>query len=169
MIRMTQGTRAFNYRIVGAAFHDGRVLLHRADNEEFWTLPGGRAELGEPATETLKREMREELSADVEIERLLWIVENFFTYMGAQWHELALYFLMSFPPDSPLHNETAPFSGYESFYEAQPEGVTLIFQWFPLSELENLTLYPSFLKSGLQALPTTPEHVVHTDPAIQGP
>jgi ADP-ribose pyrophosphatase YjhB (NUDIX family) len=152
---------AFNYRIVGVALHEGRVLLHKGESEDFWTLPGGRAEIGEPATETLKREMREELEVEVEIERLLWVVENFFTYLGTSWHELALYFLMSFPHDSDLLKRTSRFYGYEI---VEPEVITLIFEWHSLDALDSVTLLPSFLKQGLRALPERTEHVVHTDP-----
>ena len=90
MITLAHGDYSFNYRIVGVALHDGHVLLHRGESEDFWTLPGGRAELGEPAEETLRREMREELGVEVEVERLLWVVENFFSYQGRSWHELAV-------------------------------------------------------------------------------
>ncbi|HKP52277.1 MAG TPA: NUDIX domain-containing protein [Chloroflexia bacterium] len=160
MITFKSERSAFNYRIVGVALHEGRVLLHKGESEDFWTLPGGRAELGEPATETLKREMREELEVEVEIERLLWVVENFFTYLDRSWHELALYFLMSLPHDSALQKQTSPFYGYE---DLQAERMLLIFEWHPLDSLDNITLLPSFLKQGLKALPDQPKHVVHTD------
>jgi ADP-ribose pyrophosphatase YjhB (NUDIX family) len=160
MITLRQGTQAFNYRIVGAVLHEGRVLLHRGESEDFWTLPGGRAELGEPATETLKREMREELDADVQVERLLWVVENFFNYLGMDWHELAFYFLMSFPSGSEVYERTEPFHGFE---ETAPEGMLLIFKWHSLDRLDEITLLPSFLKEGLRALPDGTEHVVHKD------
>ena len=163
MITFRRDGSAFNYRIVGVALNEGRVLLHRAEGEDFWTLPGGRAEIGEPATETLKREMLEELEVAVEVERLVWIVESFFTYMDTAWHELALYFLITFPQECLIPNETAPFRGFEGFYEEQPEGVKLIFEWHSLDTLESITLYPSFLKQGLKALPEQTRHVVHTD------
>jgi ADP-ribose pyrophosphatase YjhB (NUDIX family) len=92
MIRFDQGTRRFNYRVVGVAIHNDAVLLHRADHEPFWTLPGGRAEHGETAEQTIRREMLEELATDVHVVRLLWLVENFFDYEGLSYHELALYF-----------------------------------------------------------------------------
>jgi ADP-ribose pyrophosphatase YjhB (NUDIX family) len=160
MITLKRGTQAFNYRIVGAALHEGRVLLHRGESEDFWTLPGGRAELGEPATETLKREMREELDTEVQVERLLWVVENFFNYMGMDWHELAFYFLMSFPSSSDIYERSKPFFGYE---EMAPESMLLIFEWHSLDRLDEITLLPSFLKEGLRALPDRTEHVVHKD------
>jgi ADP-ribose pyrophosphatase YjhB (NUDIX family) len=80
MIRFEQGNNCFNYRIVGVAVHEHAGLLHQAEGDSFWTCPGGRAELGEAAEQTLQREMREELGVEVEVVRLLWFVENFFEY-----------------------------------------------------------------------------------------
>ncbi len=162
MITLAQGNYSFNYRIVGVALHEGYVLLHRGEREDFWTLPGGRAELGENAEATLGREMQEELGAGIEVERLLWVVENFFNYLGRSWHELAFYFAMSFPDDSPLYNRDAPFFGHEDFYEEAPS-MKLIFQWHPVERLEEVNLLPSFLRAGLKSPPHHTEHVVHTD------
>ncbi len=78
LIRFDEGERRFQCRVVGIALDDGRVLLHHADWEDFWTLPGGRAELGEALADGLRREMQEELDTVVEVERLLWVVENLF-------------------------------------------------------------------------------------------
>ena len=160
MIRFDQGNRRFNYRIVGVAIHDGRVLLHRAEGEPFWTLPGGRAEHGETAQEALTREMREELGVDVEVERLLWIVENFFDYDRWQYHEIALYFLMRLPPES------APL-GAEGF-DGVDGTIALRFEWHPLHRdaLEALPLQPAFLPEALTNLPATPAHIVQRDTIV---
>jgi len=157
VIRFEQGRHRFNYRVVGVAIHDGKVLLHRAGDEPFWTLPGGRAEIGEAAEHTIRREMREEVSTDVEVLRLLWLVENFFDYDGLSYHEIGLYFLIRFPADSkPVALAT---------FEATDGSTTLYFKWVPLEEetLARLPLVPSFLASGLRKLPTSVTHVVHRD------
>ena len=159
MIRFDQGNRRFNYRVVGVAIHDGSVLLHRADHEPFWTLPGGRAEHGETAEATIRREMREELATDVDVVRLLWFVENFFDYEGLHYHEIALYFLLRFPPGSaPL--EVEAFDGADA-------GIPLRFRWFPIrrQELAGLPLMPSFLPQGLTELPASVVHIVQHDTA----
>jgi ADP-ribose pyrophosphatase YjhB (NUDIX family) len=135
MIRFDEGRRRFNYRTVGVAIHDGMVLLHRAGEEPFWTLPGGRAEMGETSEQTILREIREELSTDVEVLRLLWLVENFFDYDGLSYHELALYFLIRFPQNS------MPMA--RSQFEAMDGGTRLHFRWFPLHE-ETLPTCPYF-------------------------
>jgi ADP-ribose pyrophosphatase YjhB (NUDIX family) len=157
VIRFDLGGQRFNYRVVGVAIHDGTVLLQRAGDEPFWTLTGGRAEIGEAAEHTIRREMREELSTDVEVVRLLWFVENFFDYDGVSYHEIALYFLIRFPLDS------RPLA--QSAFQATDGDTRLQFQWFPLQEekLANLPLVPSFLASGLRQLPTSVTHIVHRD------
>jgi len=157
VIRFEQSGSRFNYRVVGVAIHNGMVLVHRAGDELFWTLPGGRAEMGETAEYALRREMREELSSEVEVLRLLWFVENFFEYEGLNYHEIALYFLIRFPADS-KHIAARTF-------DSRDGNTTLHFQWFPLEEetLSRLPLVPSFLASGLRHIPTSVTHVVHRD------
>ena len=156
MIRIEDKDTCFNYRVVGVAIHDNSVFLHQAEGEDFWTFPGGRAEFGESAEQTLRREMREEIGVDVEVVRLLWFAENFFTYAGKYYHEIALYFLMRLPTGCRYLTEPGPFQGDE-------QGIELTFRWFPhrLEILSSLPLLPSFLQMGLQELPESVRHVVH--------
>ena len=158
MITFEKGSNCFNYRIAGVAIHESHVLLHRAQVDNFWTFPGGRAELGEPAEETLKREMREELSTEIEVVRLLWLVENFFTNADQNCHEIAFYFLMRLPNRSKYLTGAGPYQGWES-------GLELTFQWFPRNAevLTSLPLLPSFLQTELQQLPESVKHIVHYD------
>ncbi len=162
MITFQRGPVKFTLRVVAVVLHHDAVLVHRAAPDDFWALPGGRAELLESAEETLVREMREELGVAAHVERLLWVVENFFTFRGRPRHELGLYFLVTFPPDSPIYRQVGPFDGEE-------EGVRLIFEWQPLDALAGFRLYPTFLRSRLRSLPSGIEHIVHTDPVHPRP
>ena len=157
MICFDQDHRRFNYRIVGVAIHNDSVLLHRANDEPFWTLPGGRAEHGETAEQTIAREMREELDTDVQVGRLLWIVENFFEFGGVNYHELALYFAIRFPPGSlPLRANA---------FDRSDGSVPLRFKWFPVKHeaLVAVPVMPSFLAEGLTKVPASAVHVVDRD------
>ncbi|MDI3340142.1 MAG: NUDIX domain-containing protein [Sphaerobacter sp.] len=71
MISVDLGRAHFLYRAGGVCLQDGRVLLHRAVDDDYWSLPGGRCEILETAAEALAREMREELAVDVTVGRLL--------------------------------------------------------------------------------------------------
>ena len=65
---------------VGAVvFKEGKVLtIKRAQepNKGKWSIPGGRIELGETTYEAARREVMEECSIEVEIERVLDSVDN---------------------------------------------------------------------------------------------
>jgi ADP-ribose pyrophosphatase YjhB (NUDIX family) len=156
MITFDEDNIRFTNRIVGIAYDGDRVLLHRAESDDFWALPGGRAELLETAAETLRREMREEMNENVDVERLVWIAENFFEYEPRSFHEIGFYFLMHLPPDSPLRQRTEPFFGQEG-------DLRIVFEWFPVETLEQVYLFPTFLRTGLKNLPASTVHVVHRD------
>ncbi len=140
----------FNYRVAGVAIVDGHVLLHQAAGEDFWTLPGGRLEAMETASDALGREMLEEAALAVSVSRLLWIVENFFTYGGKKFHELLLCFEMAVPDSVDLQAE---FRGTEGTTE-------LTFRWCSLERLHTVRIEPAFLREALRNLPTSIAHVI---------
>ncbi len=56
--------------------HDGKVLAahHRHEGgDDFWCLPGGKAEPGEPLREAARRELREEAGLEVEPRGVVWL------------------------------------------------------------------------------------------------
>jgi 8-oxo-dGTP pyrophosphatase MutT (NUDIX family) len=156
LITYRTSDKRFNYRVAGVAIHNSSVLLQGEEQGTNWVLPGGRAELLEPSQETLKREMREELGVEIRVERLLWVVENFFRADGISCHELGFYFQITLLDAPHLMESHLPFPGIE-------EGLPLVFQWFPLEEIGNVPFYPLVLKRALQAIPTTTEHIVNIE------
>ena len=145
-----------NYRVAGVCVHEGHVLLHREEKDDFWVMPGGRPLLFEASTDTLVREMEEEISTRIEVLRLLWVVENFFEYFGKRLHEISFYYLMSLPEDSPYRDVEVDFTGREG-------EITLLFHWFPIDQIAGVRLLPAFLTTELKALPEFPVHIVHED------
>jgi ADP-ribose pyrophosphatase YjhB (NUDIX family) len=131
-------------------------LLHRAQGDAFWALPGGRVEAGEEAAHAVVREMQEELAAEVRVLRLSWVVENFFEHRGQCHHEIGMYFLTELDADSPLLASVGPFWGSET---VRP----LEFAWFQISELAAVDLRPAFLTALLAEDDSTFRHVVHHD------
>jgi ADP-ribose pyrophosphatase YjhB (NUDIX family) len=152
MITFKPGEIRFTYRVGGILTHHKHVLCQADSVEDFWFLPGGRAELGESASVTLLREMQEELGVAMKIERLLYVVETFFTDRNDNWHELGLYFLMTAPADSYL------IQSLETIMRIDEVGNHLRFDWLPIAQLEEFPLYPLFFQ---QALKEIPDHTVH--------
>ena len=66
----------FPVSVKGVIFVDGAVILLKNEREE-WELPGGKLESGEPISECLQREIREELNIEVEVGALIdvWVYD----------------------------------------------------------------------------------------------
>ena len=68
--------------VAAIIFREGKVLcVQRAEHEnEYvslkWEFPGGKVEVGEGLEEALVREIREELSVDIEVSEFLMTVEH---------------------------------------------------------------------------------------------
>lgn len=152
MLTISDQDKTFTYRVAAAIFHGNRVLLHRAETDWFWALPGGRCEMMEPSIDTVRREMAEEIGVEVCVDRLLWIAERFFSLPDRQHHELSFIYLCRLP-DSCSLTEPASFTGDEG-------GLPLIFQWFTVGELEQHEVFPVFLRQGLSQLPERPVHII---------
>jgi 8-oxo-dGTP pyrophosphatase MutT (NUDIX family) len=153
LITFKPGDIRFTYRVGGILIQHEHVLCQSASEEGFWFLPGGRAEVGESARVTLLRETQEELGEALQIGRLLYVVENFFTDANDAWHELGLYFLLSAPADSLLTQSL------ETFTRLDEVGNSLRFDWLPIAQLEAFALYPPFFRTALQDIPDHPVHI----------
>jgi 8-oxo-dGTP pyrophosphatase MutT (NUDIX family) len=74
--------------------HRGRILAAELRDpikqETFYRPLGGSIEFGERAEQTVHREMREEVGAEVKDLRYLGTLENIFTYNGGAGHEIVL-------------------------------------------------------------------------------
>src|SRR5687768_3962152 len=146
----------FKVRASALIVRDGRGLLNAIKGREpVWFLPGGTGEFGETAGATLRRELREELGVDVEIGRLLWVVEHFFDLNGRRWHQLAWIHEVTLPDDCEAVRRSA--------WEADGTDTRDVFRWTPLAELRSLRVLPGFLPDALTDLPREPRHLVHVE------
>jgi ADP-ribose pyrophosphatase YjhB (NUDIX family) len=81
--------------------------------DAFWTLPGGRVNVGESAQAALSREFEEELGTNIDCGHLACVGENFFCHDQASQHEIGSYFYACFPADSNYNDKRMSYKGQE--------------------------------------------------------
>jgi 8-oxo-dGTP diphosphatase len=120
------------------------VTACRDKDGEFFLLPGGGQEMFETLAEALRRECREEIGTDVEVDELLFVRDYIgrnhefaATHMDA--HAVELMFACRVPDGYVAESGVAP--------DPWQHGVT----WVRLDELAHVRLYPAALKAVLAA------------------
>ena len=125
--------------------HDGKLLASKGydktKNQHFYRLLGGGVNFQEKAEDAIRREIREELSSEIENLKLLDVVQNIFEYDGKKGHQICFVYTGGLTNKSVFEKETIHI--IEPTYEAEAV-------WVPIKEiLENkILVYPQIdLKS----------------------
>lgn len=148
-------TYVYSYRVGGILVHDGKILLQRPKNDDY-SIIGGHVALFETTADTLKREFKEELHADIEVGNLMAIGEIFFPWDGRPCHQTALYYRIHL-----TDTHSIPLDGvFQGFDDLDNKRIDLDFCWVPLSELSRITVYPKELVSIILRNSGTTEHFV---------
>lgn len=146
----------FSYRIAGVLIRDGKVLIQHELGKTEYFFPGGHVSFGEVSEESLKREIKEEIGADISIERLLWIQENFWKWGASDCHQICLYYLIKLCDETQI-----PLDGNFTFKsQLDNEMNKLESSWIEMSKLKDLNLYPIFAKEKVLNLSNNIEHFV---------
>jgi len=131
-------------------FHyNGRILAAEGydtvKQEAFYRPLGGTIEFGETSQETVVRELREELNAEVKDLRFLAALENIFTYRGQQGHEIVMVYDGVFT-DQSLYEQSA--------VHGDEDGETIKAIWIELASRgsDSPPLYPDGLPELLAGL-----------------
>lgn len=138
----------FDYRVAGILVRDGKVLLQAPKNTGEYAFPGGHVALGETNAETLVREWCEEVG------ELKWVEENLFSWSDKNAYQISLSYLVKLK-DTTQIPLVSSFVSKE--YNADDEKA-IWFHWVPLSEVKNLTVYPT---KAAELLPLLDEGVKH--------
>lgn len=103
-----------------------------------WRLPGGTIEFGERGSDAVTREIREELDLEIVDVAYLGTVENIFTYLGADGHELVRVYAARFA--DPRDYERERFDCIEA------NGARFTCVWKPIAYFRaGMPLYPDGL------------------------
>lgn len=150
----TKGNKWFRYRAAAVIVENGCVLFAGNDVDDYFYSVGGGVHMGETAEDAVIREVYEETGVRYEVDRLVFIHENFFQGSGSlpgglDCHELAFYYLMK-PRGSQELNSHSSTSG----------GIPEHMHWIPIEDLHKYRAFPTFLGEKLQNLQPGIEHIV---------
>lgn len=149
----------FSYRVAGILVRDGKVLLHKATNEEGFAFPGGHVSFGETNEQTLIREFKEEINVDIIIGDLKWVAEIFFPMHEKSCHQICLYYIVNLSDEKQFLPDTV-FIGGEYF---EGRSFDIEFHWIPLCELNTHEVYPPQAKELILQLDNGVEHFVYKE------
>jgi 8-oxo-dGTP pyrophosphatase MutT (NUDIX family) len=143
----------FSYRVAGICVQNGKVLLQTTTGEDrSFAFPGGHVAFGETNEETLIREFKEEIGADIRVGDLKWVAEVFFPWGRKPCHQICLYYMVE-----------GDISDLDQFLGIEERGVPLEFRWIPLDEVQNLEVYPVEAPELLQKLHEGVQHFVYKE------
>lgn len=149
----TKDNKWFRYRAAAIIIEDNQILFAGNEKEDYYYSVGGGVHMGETAEEAIVREVYEETGIHYEVDRLVFIHENFFlgdgSLEGKECHELAFYFFMKSRGTKELNSNS---------YNTQ--GIKENMYWISLNELENYKTYPTFFGEKLKNLKEGIEHIV---------
>lgn len=148
----------FSYRVAGICIQDGRILLQKPSTDDGFAFPGGHVAFGETNEQTLIREFREEIGAEISVGDLKWVGEAFFPLGENLCHQICLYYEVT------LTDQTTPREG-KFLTREQVEGrkFQLEFHWIPVEELKSLGVYPTQIPELLEKLDGGVQHFVYRE------
>ncbi len=149
----TEDNRRFRLRAAGIIIEQNHVLFATNASESYYYSIGGGVMLGESIEDAVCREVLEETGIPYQIDRLVFIHENFFKrddgmFKGLTCHEITFYFLMKSRGTQKLNSHSTT------------QGLEEKMNWLPIDNLHEYDAYPRFFAEKLLNLKPYPEHIV---------
>ncbi|MGM9937815.1 MAG: NUDIX hydrolase, partial [Candidatus Ornithomonoglobus sp.] len=91
----------FSYRAAGILIKDDKILLQKPLNDDYAFI-GGHVSALETTEKALKREFKEEIHADICIDRLFAVGEIFFPWGKRPCHQISLYYKIHLQDDNQI-------------------------------------------------------------------
>lgn len=135
------------------------MLLQKPTNDTGYAFPGGHVELGETNEETLIREFKEEIGADIQVLEIKWVAEIFFPWGDKPCHQICIYYLIKLADETqvPLSKK---FIAHEHI---EGRDFDIEFHWIPLEKVKNIEIYPSNASELLERINEGVKHFVYRE------
>ena len=152
----------FSYRVAGILICDNKILLQKPINDIGFAVPGGHVEFGETNGETLIREFKGEIGADIIVRDLKWVAEIFFPWGDKPCHQICLYYDVALKGEVKIPLDGV-FIGDESI-EGRDYGIK--FHWIPVEMLDKVRVYPTNILELMKQYNEGVQHFVYKESPI---
>lgn len=138
-------------RVAAVLIENNKILVQREKNGNEYALSGGHVKIGETLEAGLIREIAEEIGVKITCKRLLWSEECFWKWNGKQAHNIAFYYLIELDENFEIPDEE---------FISQKDNCNVLIGWMPIDEIQNVTIYPEFIKKEIFRLNEPMKHFV---------
>lgn len=153
-IQFKSGDIVFNCRVNGICIKNNKIFLSKLKDDAYWTFVGGKVEFSEATDTAILREYKEEVGANLQVDKMIALIENFFDLKGQSWHQYIFFYLLR---DD--NNELEFFDGEKQVLDNNEA----IYKWVDLSDLDNIPIKPDCSREILQKLPKNIKHYINKE------
>lgn len=139
-------------RVAEILIKNNKIVVQRDKNGSEYAIPGGHVKIGGTTEEAPIREYKEETGADVKCERLLWTKECFWKWNGKRTHNICFYYLIDLCEGVIIPDKDK--------FLPHKDNCNVVLGWMPLKNIENIVIYPEFLKGEIHNLEECPKHFI---------
>ena len=139
-------------RTVAVLVKDNKILVQRGRDGNEYALPGGHVKIGETLEDGLIRETMEEMGVRIKCNRLLWSEECFWEWNGKQVHNIAFYYLIELCEELQISDDGE--------FVSHKDNCNVVIGWMPIEKIQEITIYPEFLKEEIYCLDGPMKHFV---------
>lgn len=135
-ISISNEKNIFRLRAAAVIVRDNSILMVTNSSVDYYYSVGGAVEMGEKVEDCVVREVFEETGLNLEIDRLLFVHQNYFKIKGEgtekDFHEVAFYFLMK-------------YNGGDITEGITTSGLKENLEWISFEKFDEITIFPKFL------------------------
>ncbi len=138
----------YGVRASALIIQDNMLLVAKSTYHDCYYTVGGAVRVGESSEDAVLREVYEETGYQLEIDRLVFMVERFCVISGQRFHEMGFFYLMKGCAEIKILSNSTSDLPQETLH------------WLPISDLPNMNLVPKFLRAKSLDQLTGIEHII---------
>ena len=153
-IQFSDGNIRFNCRVNGICIKENKIFLSKLKTDKYWTFVGGKVEFNEATDNAILREYKEEVGVNLQIDKFIALIENFFDLQGDSWHQYIFFYQ--------LKDDNNVLEFFEGEREVE-DNKNAIYKWFDLAEISDVPIKPDCSREILKNITSKIQHYINRE------